>query len=181
MWWRQKCYEGLNFIGWKWRHLNSFMRRFVSYRNQSIDLQSKSKDWLLYDRNLRLETVKGDVNFSQWNWGLHNIFAFISLMHCKLILAKFVSSFHFSGNNFRRGISGQNIAIWPFSASLRALIHAKYILKLPVPIPDEKKKIKLNFYFHTSLWCLKKFYKGLKGLHKTFWGPTKKCENKNLT
>ena len=29
-------------------------------------------------------------------------------------------------------------------------------------------KIKLNLYFHTSLWCLKKFYKGLKGLHKTF-------------
>ena len=38
-------------------------------------------------------------------------------------------------------------------------------------------KIKLNFYFHTSLWCLKKFY---EGLHKTFWGTTKKCENKNL-
>ena len=35
-------------------------------------------------------------------------------------------------------------------------------------------KIKLNFYFHTSLWCL-------KGLHKTFRGNTKKCENKNLT
>ena len=29
-------------------------------------------------------------------------------------------------------------------------------------------KIKLNFYFHTSLWCLKRFYEGLKGLHKTF-------------
>ena len=36
------------------------------------------------------------------------------------------------------------------------------------PIPDEEKKIKLNFYFYTSLWCLKRFYKGLKGLHKTF-------------
>ena len=42
-------------------------------------------------------------------------------------------------------------------------------------------KIKLNFYFHTSLWCLKSFYEGLKGLHKTFWDTTKKCENKNLT
>ena len=28
-------------------------------------------------------------------------------------------------------------------------------------------KIKLNFYFHTSLWYLKKFCEGLKGLHKT--------------
>ena len=39
------------------------------------------------------------------------------------------------------------------------------------PIPDEEKKIKLNIYFHTSLWWL----------HKTFWGTIKKCENKNLT
>ena len=42
-------------------------------------------------------------------------------------------------------------------------------------------KIKLNFYFHNSLWCLKSFYEDLKGLHKTFWGTTKKCENTNLT
>ena len=28
--------------------------------------------------------------------------------------------------------------------------------------------IELNFYFHTSLWYLKRFYEGLKGLHKTF-------------
>ena len=40
--------------------------------------------------------------------------------------------------------------------------------------------IELNFYFHTSLWCFKRFYEGLKGLHKTFRGTTKKCENKNL-
>ena len=33
-------------------------------------------------------------------------------------------------------------------------------------------KIKLNVYFHTSLWCL--------GLIKPFEAP-QKCENKNLT
>ena len=33
------------------------------------------------------------------------------------------------------------------------------LLTYPVPIPDEEKKIKLNFYFHTSLWCLR-FYEG---------------------
>ena len=48
------------------------------------------------------------------------------------------------------------------------------------PNPRRREKIKLNFYFHT-LWCQKRFYKGLKDLHKTFWGTTKKCENKNLT
>ena len=26
-------------------------------------------------------------------------------------------------------------------------------------------KIKLNFYFHTSLWCLKRFYEGFSGLN----------------
>ena len=36
------------------------------------------------------------------------------------------------------------------------------------PNPGRREKIKLNFYFHTSLRCLKRFYEGLKGLHKTF-------------
>ena len=49
------------------------------------------------------------------------------------------------------------------------------------PNTGRREKIKLNFYFHFSLWCLKKFYKGLKSLHETFWSTTKKCENKNLT
>ena len=49
------------------------------------------------------------------------------------------------------------------------------------PDPGRREKINLNYYFHTSLWCFKRFYEGLKGLHKTFWGTTKKCENKNLS
>ena len=32
-------------------------RRPLSYRNQSIDLQSKSMDWFLYDKGLRHERV----------------------------------------------------------------------------------------------------------------------------
>ena len=47
--------------------------------------------------------------------------------------------------------------------------------------PGQREKIKLNFYFQTALWCLKRFYEGLKGLHKTFRGTKKKSENKNLT
>ena len=42
-------------------------------------------------------------------------------------------------------------------------------------------KIKLNSHFHTSLWCLKRFYEDLKDLHEIFWGTTKKCENKNVS
>ena len=58
------------------------------------------------------------------------------------------------------------------------------VLTLPVLCISEsciEIKIKLNFYFHTSLWCLKRFYEGLKGLHKTFSGTKKKCENEILT
>ena len=44
--------------------------------------------------------------------------------------------------------------------TLAALLH---LLTRPVPIPDKKKKFKVNFYFRTSLWCLKRFYEGLKG------------------
>ena len=46
------------------------------------------------------------------------------------------------------------------SDRLSCYIILKMMLTRPVPIPDEEKKL-------------------LKGLHKTFWGTTKKCENKN--
>ena len=48
-------------------------------------------------------------------------------------------------------------------------------LSLPAPC------IGVNFYFHTSLWFLQRFYeglKGLKGLHKTLWGSPEKCKKK---
>ena len=44
----------------------------------------------------------------------------------------------------------------------------------------KSEKINVNFYFHISWWCFKRFYEGLKCLHKTFWGTTKNCDNKNL-
>ena len=34
--------------------------------------------------------------------------------------------------------------------------------------PRLKEKVNLNFYFHSSLWCLKRFYEGRKDLHETF-------------
>ena len=39
----------------------------MSYRNQSIDLQSKSMDWLLYDIGLRHEKVKYLKRLSKTN------------------------------------------------------------------------------------------------------------------
>ena len=36
------------------------------------------------------------------------------------------------------------------------------------PDPRRREKNSLSFYFQSSLWCMKSFYEGLKGLHKTF-------------
>ena len=51
------------------------------------------------------------------------------------------------------------------------LIKLRSKLTLPSPCifkSSIKIKINLDFYFHTSFWCFKRFYEGLKGLHKTF-------------
>ena len=44
-----------------WNGLILSWWRSLSYRNQSIDLQTKSMDWFLYDRDLRHERVKVGV------------------------------------------------------------------------------------------------------------------------
>ena len=54
------------------------------------------------------------------------------------------------------------------------------ILTLPVLILDEEKK-STYIFFHTYLWCPKRFYEDLKVLFKIFWGTSKKCENKTLS
>ena len=46
-----------------WTFLPLSWRRSLSYRNQSIDLQSKSMDWFLHDIDHRHERVKGKLRF----------------------------------------------------------------------------------------------------------------------
>ena len=43
------------------KELSLSWKKFLSYRNQSIDLLCKSMDWFLYDRDLRYEIVNIDV------------------------------------------------------------------------------------------------------------------------
>ena len=38
------------------------MTEVLSYKNQSIDLLSKSMDWFLFDRELRYERVKKTIS-----------------------------------------------------------------------------------------------------------------------
>ena len=52
-------YNMLNDLTLSWR-------RSISYKNQSIDLQSKSMDWFVYERDLRHEIVK------VYLWGIRN-------------------------------------------------------------------------------------------------------------
>ena len=53
----------------------------------------------------------------------------------------------------------------------------------PAPcISESYIKIKIqvkSFFFYTLLSCRKRFHEAYKGLHKTFWGTAKKCENNN--
>ena len=69
----------------KERHLTLSWRRSLSYRNQSIDLQSKSMDWLLYDKNLphqRVEAITSSV--SLWRRPCHkNVLSYDNDNHCR--------------------------------------------------------------------------------------------------
>ena len=68
------------------------------------------------------------------------------------------------------------VPIRSFSFATATWLHVTS-LTLPAPCISEsciKTKINLKFFFHISLWCLKRFYEGRKG-------TTKKCENKNLS
>ena len=40
---------------------------------------------------------------------------------------------------------------------------SQWLFNLSRPALGRREKINLNFYFHTSLQCLKSFYEGLRG------------------
>ena len=68
--------------------------------------------------------------------------------------------------------------MYTFSSFLRYFL---LLINPSHPDPGLREKVELNFSFHTSMWCHKRFHEGPKDLHKTFWGTTKKCEKKNLS
>ena len=58
------CYVTLCYLTLSWP-------RLLSYRNQSIDLRSKSMDWFLYDNGLRHERVNvalSELPFCDGDW-----------------------------------------------------------------------------------------------------------------
>ena len=72
-----------------------------------------------------------------------------------------------------------NNKIWKWflswtSFSICLLVSSLTLAALSNLVSCIKINIYLNFYVHTSLWCLKRFYEGLQGL-------TKKGKNKNLS
>ena len=63
---------------------------------------------------------------------------------------------------------------------LHKKLHLRF-LTLKDPLISEsciEIKIKLNFYFHTSLWCLKRFYEGFKAFIKPFEAPQRSVKIK---
>ena len=52
------------------------------------------------------------------------------------------------------------------------------LLTLPTPISDKERKLSLKFYFHTPLWCLKRFIKAFKPFIKTFEAPQRSVKIK---
>ena len=54
----QSCSQKFVTFGLDAMSLNLLWQRFLSYRNQSIDLQRKPIDWFLYERDIRQERVK---------------------------------------------------------------------------------------------------------------------------
>ena len=81
---------------------------------------------------------------------------------------------------FRNG--GSHLLTLPRKDFLQQL-SSSIFLTLPATSISQsyiKKNINSNFYFHTSLWRLKRFYQGLKGVFKMLWSITK-SENKNLS
>ena len=61
-------------------HLTFSWRRSLLCENQSIDLQSKTIDWLLYDRDLRHERVNTDaVSYSEHGLIGTNLYQYCSL------------------------------------------------------------------------------------------------------
>ena len=49
---------------------------------------------------------------------------------------------------------------------IKILDHLRPNFNRSSPDPRRREKISLNLYFQTSLWCLKRFYEGLKGLKR---------------
>ena len=93
-----------------WNHLTLSWRRQLSYRNQSIDLRSKSMDWFLYDSGLRHE------RFNIWPYKLqtfqliHSTFILITILgrspqevFLKIVVLERFTKFggkHLYGNSF---------------------------------------------------------------------------------
>ena len=56
-----------------------------------------------------------------------------------------------------------NLGVWYVEIFLEVFL---YLLDPSRPDPGRREKISVKFYFHTSLWCLKRFY---ESHHKEVW------------
>ena len=79
-------------------------RRSLSYGNQSNDLQRKSMDWFLYERDFRHERVKREMAFITWT---------PKVLHCQIYCSLICSLISFSP--------------WSISSTMVHLTHFIYL------------------------------------------------------
>ena len=187
--------------------LTLYLLILQSYGNQSIIVICKAIHWSLYGMNIAGWRVQERSYLKDWDLRSNKIFLKTKLI-CDALrdLVPFVQfkkrenhplrSVAFSkelqpatllkvallNGYFPRFLNCTNGIISRNASHLTEII--SNILALSDPSISEsciQMKINLNFYFDTSLWCLKRLYEGLYGLHKIFWGTTKTSEYKNLS
>ena len=132
-------------------------------RNVLIEFHTKFwkrlyRQWIILQKtyfsiskiNTKTNIIRGRYyEFFTWYFTFYILFYFWKLYFLKTTwtfshLAKFLSNY--IKNSSRSKTSSPTITYW-----VNGLI-------FPAPISDEEKKIKLNYCFYTSLWCLKRFY-----------------------
>ena len=166
-------------------HLTLSWRGPLSYRNQSIDLQSKSMDWFLYANGLRHERVKKMLRWIRLIW--FNATFFSGYFRC--IAQKNQIGIRF---NFTRVFSAallhciycvKSAQIRSFFWSVYSCIRTEYRKKL------DQKKLRISTLLTQWLSCtwkncivapsLKYTSDPLKtGTHQMFWNEnTKICSH----
>ena len=102
-------------------HLTLLWRRPLSYRNQSIDLRSKSMDRFLLDRDLRHEWVKDALNHRE-------VLRTLTNMHDEIFFKKIDKKFtneKFVTLSWRTSLSYRNQSIDFQTKSMDWFIHDK--------------------------------------------------------
>ena len=134
----------------------------------------ENTSYLVWLKNVYLlKVLPAQTLFFWWSLQFLLIFCIKLLNHCtKVLWTSVCRRFSLTRNQCVLNWVGK----WPKYLFLRTISLAFFSdfmyedrnINASRPNPRRRGKIKLNFYFHASLWCLKAFYEGPKGLKFLF-------------